>query len=123
MCLLMTRCAEGDQIFGSVIAQSAPRLNVMDLKILHAPTRLATPAIPLQDFSAELAITFRVKSQAWSSGTDPSQSVTSTSSSNCILSVFGRPITRRVREGNKASRFPASRLTPARKSAQIISRQ
>jgi hypothetical protein len=47
MGFLMTRCAEGDQILGSVIAQSAPRLNVMDLKILHTPTRLAAPAISL----------------------------------------------------------------------------
>jgi hypothetical protein len=43
----MAWCAEGDQILGSVIAQSASRLNVMDLKILHSPTHLATPAISL----------------------------------------------------------------------------
>jgi len=47
MSLLMARCAEGDQILGSVIAQSAPRLNVMDLKTLDAPARLATPAVSL----------------------------------------------------------------------------
>ena len=47
MGILMARCAEGDQILGSVIAQSASRPNVMNLKILHAPDRLATPAISL----------------------------------------------------------------------------
>jgi len=47
MGLLMACCAESDQIFGSVIAESAPRLDVVDLKILHAPARLATPAISL----------------------------------------------------------------------------
>jgi len=57
----MARRTEGDQVFGRVIAQSAPRLNVMDLKILHAPARLATPAVSLQDFLAELAISFRIK--------------------------------------------------------------
>jgi hypothetical protein len=31
MDLLMARRAEGDQILGRVIAQSAPRLHVMDL--------------------------------------------------------------------------------------------
>ena len=72
----MARCAEGDQILGNVIAESAPRLNVMDLKILHAPARLATPAISLQDFAAELAISFRIKPQARPFGTDSSQSVT-----------------------------------------------
>jgi len=34
MGFLMARCAEGDQILGSVIAQSAARLNVMDSKTL-----------------------------------------------------------------------------------------
>ena len=36
----------------------------MDLKIFHSPARLATPAISLQDFTAELAISFRIKPQA-----------------------------------------------------------
>jgi hypothetical protein len=31
MGFLKRRCAEGDQILGSVIVQSAPRLNVMDV--------------------------------------------------------------------------------------------
>jgi hypothetical protein len=62
MSFLMARHAEGDQILGSIIAQSAPRLNVMDLKKVDAPARLTTPAISLQNFTAELAISFRVKS-------------------------------------------------------------
>jgi hypothetical protein len=123
MGFLMARCAEGDQILGSVIAQSAPPLNVMDLKILHAPARLATPAISLQDFPTELAISFWIKHQAWPLGSDPFQNVTCTSSSSCFLFGFGRPMTSRVRQGNRVSRLPASKLTPARKSAQIISRQ
>jgi hypothetical protein len=61
MGFLMARCAEGDQILGSVIAQSATPLNVMDLKIFHSPARLASPAISLQNFAAEQAISFRVK--------------------------------------------------------------
>jgi hypothetical protein len=115
-----TKC---HQVLGSVIAQSTPRLNVMDLKILEAPARLATPAISLQDFATEHAISFRVKPQAGPLCSDPCQSVTCTSSRTCFRCGFGRPITSRVRQGNKASRLPASKLTPARKSAQIISRQ
>jgi len=61
MDFLMARRAEGDQIFGRVIAQSASRLNVMDLEAFHPPARLATPAISLQNFTAELAISLRVK--------------------------------------------------------------
>jgi hypothetical protein len=47
MGFLMAGGAEGDQIFGRVITQLAPRLNVMDLKIFHAPAPLATPAVSL----------------------------------------------------------------------------
>jgi hypothetical protein len=47
MDFLVARCAEGDQIFGNVIAQSASRLNVMDLKTLHPPAPLTTPAVAL----------------------------------------------------------------------------
>jgi hypothetical protein len=61
MSFLMARRAEDDQILGRVIAQSASRLNVMNLKIFHASARLATPAVALQDCTAELAISFRVK--------------------------------------------------------------
>src|SRR5467141_541224 len=115
--------AKSDEILSRIIAQAAPGLDVMNLKTLDAPGRLATPAVSVQDFQVELAISFRVKPQSWLFGTHPRQSVTWTSSSNCFLSGSGRLITSRVREGRKASRFPASRLTPARKSTQIISRQ
>jgi len=111
------------EILGRVIAQSAPPLNVMHLKIFHPPAPLATPSVTLQDFTAELAISFRVKSQAGPLGADSLQNVTCASSRSCFRCGFGRPMTSRVRQGNKASRLPASKLTPARKSAQIISRQ
>jgi hypothetical protein len=121
--VLVALDAKSYQILSRVITQSAPRLNVMDLKTLRLPATLATPTVSVKDFTAELAISFRIKFQPWSSGEDPNQSVTWTSSKSCFRCVFGRPITNRVREGNKASWFPASKLTPARKSAQIISRQ
>jgi hypothetical protein len=123
MGFLMARCAEGDQILGSVIAQSAPRLNVVDLKIFHAPTPLASPSISLQDFMRKLTRSFNVKFQARPLYADSFQNVTCTSSRSCFLCGFGRPMTSRMRQGNKASRLPASKLTPARKSAQIISKQ
>jgi hypothetical protein len=41
----------GDQILGRVIAESASRLNVMDLKIFHFPARVATPSILASGFS------------------------------------------------------------------------
>src|ERR1700693_6461609 len=98
---LMARRAESDQILGSVIAQSAPRLNVMYLKIFHPPTPLATPTVSLQDFTAEVAIRFRVKPQAGARRADPLQSVTCTSSRSCFRCAFGRPMTSRVRQGSR----------------------
>jgi hypothetical protein len=111
------------EILSRIIAQAAARLNVMDLKIIHSPARLASPAISLQNFTPQLAISFGLEPQAWPFRADPHYSVTCKFSSNCFLSGFARLMTSRVRQGNKASRLPASKLTPARKSAQIISKQ
>jgi hypothetical protein len=60
MGLLMAQCAEDDQILGSVIAQSAPPLNVMDLKIFYPPERLTTPYSPrqTQHHSETIYVTF-----------------------------------------------------------------
>ena len=121
--VLVALDANSYEILSRIIAQAAPGLDVMDLKILHLPARLTTPAISLQNFPAELAIGFRIKPQSWSFRADPTQSVSWTSSRSCFFCDFGRPITSRVREGNRASWFPVSKLTPARKSAQIISKQ
>jgi hypothetical protein len=121
--VLVALDTESYEILIRIIAQSTPRLNVMDLKILHAPARLTTPSISLQHFTAKLAISFGIKPQAGPLRADPFQNVTCTSSRSSFLCGFGRPMTSRVRQGNKASRLPTSKLTPARKSAQIISRQ
>jgi hypothetical protein len=57
---LVARDAKSDQILGRVIAEAASGLNVMDLQALDAPARLATPAVSLQDFIAQLAVGFSV---------------------------------------------------------------
>jgi hypothetical protein len=77
---------------------------MMDLKIFHSPAPLASPAISLQNFTAKLAISFRIKPQAGPFDTDPPQNVTCTSSRSCFRCGFGRPMTSRVRQGNKVSR-------------------
>jgi hypothetical protein len=58
--------AKNYEILSRVITQTASRLDVMDLKIFHSPARLTTPSISLQDFAAELAVSFRIKPQAGS---------------------------------------------------------
>jgi hypothetical protein len=56
------------EILSRIIAQAAPRLNVMDLKILYSLARLATPAVSLQNCMAKFAIRFRIKPQTWPLG-------------------------------------------------------
>jgi hypothetical protein len=76
MTLLMATGTKSYEILSCVIAQSAPPLDVMDLKMFHASARLASPAVSLQDFVAELAISFGLKPQAGALYSDPFQSVT-----------------------------------------------
>jgi hypothetical protein len=61
MNFLVAPGAKSYEILCGVIPQVAPPLNVMDLKVFHTPTPLAAPAIALQDFPAQLTISFRVK--------------------------------------------------------------
>jgi|HubBroStandDraft_1064217.scaffolds.fasta_scaffold389269_2 hypothetical protein len=52
--------AKSDEILSRIVTQSAPPLNMMDLKIFCSPADLATPAVPLQYFMAELTVGFSV---------------------------------------------------------------
>ena len=76
--VLVALGAKSYEILCRVVPQVAPPLNVMELKTFHPPTPLAVPAVSLQDFAAELAISFGIKLQAWPLGTYSSQSVTCT---------------------------------------------
>jgi hypothetical protein len=69
----MAADAKSYEILSRIIAQAAARLNVMDLQTLDTPAGLATPAIPLQNFLAELAISLRLEFQAWPFGSTSSQ--------------------------------------------------
>ena len=55
--------AKRDQIFICVITQSASRANVMDLKMIRAAAALASPAVTLQHFDAEFAVSLWVQPQ------------------------------------------------------------
>jgi hypothetical protein len=74
--VLVTLDTKSYQIPGRVIAEAAPRLEVMDLKACDLSARLATPTVPLQDSTAELAISLRLELQAWPFGSNSSQGAT-----------------------------------------------
>ena len=75
MSFLVTLRTKSYQILSGVIAQTAPRLNMVNLKTHDATAPLATPAVSIQHFAAKLAICFRIKLHAGSFGTHPSRIV------------------------------------------------
>jgi hypothetical protein len=64
---------ESYQIIGRVITEAALLLNVMALKAFDLPAPLATPAVPLEDFMRELAVSLRLELHAWPFGSNSSQ--------------------------------------------------
>jgi len=54
--LLVTDDTKSYQILSRVIAEAAPALDVMDLKVFDLPTPLATPTVALEDCTAEPAV-------------------------------------------------------------------
>jgi hypothetical protein len=72
----VTGGTKNNQIVSSVIAELAPRPNVMNLEILHPPAYLAAPAVPLQNFLTELLIVLKFQFQAWPSSSNYSQGAT-----------------------------------------------
>lgn len=73
---MVTHETKSYQILCSVVTEVASRLDVMDFKAFDLPAGLATPTIPLEYFTTELAISFRLEFQARSFGSDPSHHAT-----------------------------------------------
>jgi len=69
----VTDYTKSNQILGRVMAEAAPRLNVVDLKAFDLPARLAAPAVALEDFMAELAIGLGLELQTRPFGSNSSQ--------------------------------------------------
>jgi hypothetical protein len=72
----VTSCAERYQVFGRVITDASPRLNVMHLKIFRSSAPLAAPGVTLQDLMAELPVGLSVQFQSWPFGSNCSQGTT-----------------------------------------------
>jgi hypothetical protein len=53
MDLPVTMATECDEVFFRIVAQLASRRNVVDFESRTRPTRLATPAVALQDGMAQ----------------------------------------------------------------------
>src|ERR1035441_8806917 len=115
--------AQRDEIVLHVIAQLAPELHVMNFQSNDGPTALAAPLVALQHRLTQPAIGFWVKTQSWAFRFRQDHVALCRPSRNCSRCGEGRSLKRRSMERSNALGSPFSRVAPARKSAQIISRQ
>jgi hypothetical protein len=115
---------EGNQIPLIIVALLAPQLPVVDLQVLRRATKLASPTIPIQHLLTKLPVGLRIEFSARSfrpnSHHDAFCRICPRNSCCCSQ---GRNLKNLVIECSNISGFPLSRFAPARKSAQIISRQ
>jgi len=115
---------ERDQILVGIVSSVASILFVVDLKLHLRPANLASPAVPPQDLLTQLFVRFRIQPQARTFWLDRAQEALPLNCSrNACCCSPGRNLKNCWIDCNKISGFPSSRFAPARKSAQIISRQ
>jgi hypothetical protein len=99
----MATGAECNQILGDIPAKSASRPDVVNLQVRHGTAVLASPTISFQNLVSYYAVLVRPEPESW------------------------LPLTEVHRIPQRADDAPdgqgSSNLAPARKSAQIISRQ
>src|SRR5450631_4474938 len=120
----MARGAECDQIFFGVVARVAAKVFVVDLQVGHSSTRLTAPAIATQDLPSKSVVCCRIQPQAHGLlANRVHEAVLLKPSRNDARCSWGRNLKNLVIEKSSVSGSPLSRLAPARKSAQIISRQ
>ena len=116
--------AKGDQIRVVIVALLAAQLLVVDMKVLFGTTDLASPAIALQHLFSELVVWFGIKPKAWLLGSEPVHEAFSvTSCRNACRCSPGRNLKNLEIDCSSRVGSSFSRFAPARKSAQIISRQ
>jgi hypothetical protein len=87
---LMTPGAEGDEVLFGIVAESAPRADVMDLEVGRAAAGLAAPGVPLQHLLAQLTIGLRVEAKPGAAREQASHEAFLSCSRNCRRCGGGR---------------------------------
>ena len=120
----MASVAQCDEVLFGIVAGVATKFLVMNLKIRHRTARLTSPAVATQDLLPKSVVCNRIQPQAPRPRSDRAHEAFSLkpSRNSCRCSP-GRNLKNLVIENSSVSGSPLSRLAPARKSAQIISRQ
>ena len=120
----MAASAQGKQISLLIVALLTAQLLVVDLQVLSRAADLALPTIAAQYLLAEPFVKLGIKPQSRSLGSNPVHEAFSvTSFRKASLCSLGRNLKNRDMDCRSTVGSSFSRFAPARKSAQIISRQ
>jgi hypothetical protein len=120
----VARGAECHQVLLGVVARVAAKFLVMDFQVRHRAARLTSPAVAAQDTLPEGFVRHRTQPQALRFGANRAHDAFSLRPPrNACRCELGRNLKNLVIENSNVSGSSLSRLAPARKSAQIISRQ
>ena len=119
----MAGATERNQILFAIRARLAPANDVVDLELLALAASLALPVIPLKNLAAKELVILGAKSQTRAFGSFPAHAESLILSRNSCCCGKGRKWKNRSSDTSSTSGLPFSKFAPARKSAQIISRQ
>jgi hypothetical protein len=116
--------AQRNQVLLGVGSRMTTELPVVYFKIRHRSTGLTSPAISTQDLLSQPLIRDQIQPQAGRFGPRRAHDALSLRPPrNACCCSPGKNLKNLVIEYSNISGFPLSRLAPAKKSAQIISRQ
>jgi hypothetical protein len=124
MDFVVTRRTERNEVKFGVEPALASEFLVVNFQIRHRAAGLTAPAVAAQDLLAQLLVFDRIQPQArssWPSFVHDAFSLRLSRKASFWAS--GRRRKNRLIENSRVSGSPLSRFAPARKSAQIISRQ
>ncbi len=119
----MTGATQDNEVFFCVWSSLAAANDVVNLQLIAPATVLAFPSIALQNAFRELGVLLWIEPNWALFPNLPAHADCLTSIKNCCCCAAGRNPKNRCNDISSTSAFPFSRFAPARKSAQIISRQ
>ena len=120
----MAPCTERDQVVLGIGAGVTAKLVVVNFQVRHCAARLTPPAITTKDLLPKILVQPRIQPQRVGFRSSRAHGALSLRPPrNACCCAVGRNLKNLVIENNSVSGSPLSRLAPARKSAQIISRQ
>jgi len=119
----MASRAQCDQILLGIISGSAPELKVVHLEVFGAAADLTAPTVPLQNSPMKRSIRLRSQPNSLGLADGSIHEAFLACSTNCCCCGKGSSPKRRFSDERRMPGLSSSKLAPARKSAQIISRQ